>query len=101
MSTAAVVALLSERLNVIFAGENADGGRHRLSAVAQGFVPGSIAKQEDALMHSRIDRVARLRFLHPAAGSLNQRRRLMGEVAGFAGLAGCHLRQRERRRRNA
>ena len=66
MSAAAVVALLPEWLDVIFNGENADGGRHRLSAVAQVIVPGFDAEPEDSPMHSRFDHELRLRFLHPA-----------------------------------
>lgn len=66
MSTAADFALLPEWLNAIFDGENSDGGRHRLSAVTEGFVPGFVAEPEDSPMHSRFDHELRLRFLHPA-----------------------------------
>ena len=61
MSAAAVAALLPEWLAVIFDGENADGGRHRLSAAAKGFVPGFVAEPEgsqcipDSIMNHDFD----------------------------------------------
>ena len=66
MSAAAVVALLPEWLDVIFDGENADGGSYRLSAMAKVFVPCLVAEPEDSPMHSRFDHEPRLRFLHSA-----------------------------------
>ena len=66
MNAEALVALLPAGLDVIFAGENAHGGRHRLSAVNEVFVPGFVAEPEDSPMRSRFDHEPRLRFLHSA-----------------------------------
>ena len=66
MCAAAVVALLPEWLDVNFDGESADGGRLRLSAVTEVFVPGFVAEPGDSPMHSRFDHELRLRFLYPA-----------------------------------
>lgn len=67
MTAAAVVVLLPEWLDVVFDCENSDGGKHRLSAVSKGFVPGFVAEPEDSPMHSRFDHELPLRFLHPAS----------------------------------